>query len=599
MTDSCTRTIGDLLSADGGADGYRPPELALLASCLADDGPLFAWVHGPDGCGKTSLLQAFCERARDAGASAIRIDCRTVEPTIGGLMAALGELFGRPLDDIEAAAACIAGSAGRVVLAFDNYEVFRLADAWLRREFIPALGADTRIVLVSSEPPAAGWISARQWRQFLLEVPLSPVVAGVPEMHATELLDTIERPDVRRSVEAISVVRRITRPMLAALCPQTPTDELYETLSSLDFVESRRDGLALSDIVRGIVAGRLQAADPERYRDYQRAAWNVLREQLLGASRADLWRFTADAIYLIENPVIREAFFPSESARFSVEPAAPSDRDGIMALAARHEPAESLDAIALWWQHLPVSFHVVRDSTGSMAGFYCMARPEHLDGRWLRFDPVARNWQAHLFARGKAAAVPSLFLRRWLSDHDGETPCPVQAAAWVDIKRTYLELRPQLRRVYLALRDLRPYAAVATQLGFEVIDELGAALGTSIYHTALLDFGPGSVDGWICDLVAAELGVEQSGLVDPASHELLLDGERIGLTPLEFGVITLLESRAGKAVSRDELLRQVWGHGHEGGSNVVDAVVRGLRRKCGRHADMLETVRGVGYRLRT
>lgn len=269
-----------------------------------------------------------------------------------------------------------------------------------------------------------------------------------------------------------------------------------------------------------------------------------------------------------------------------------------MALAARHEPPQSVDAIATWWQHLPASFHIVRDGTGAMAGFYCMAKPDDLGGDWMRFDPVARNWQAHLFARGRTAAVPSLFLRRWLSDREGEAPCPVQAAAWVDIKRTYLELRPQLRRVYLTLCDLQPYAAVATQLGFEVIDALAADLGGTSYHTALLDFGPGSVDGWICNLVAAELGVESDGLLDPAGRELVIDGNRIALTPLEFGVMALLESRNGEAVSRDEMLRQVWGHGHDGGSNVVDAVVRGLRRKCGEHAAMLETVRGVGYRLR-
>ncbi len=599
MADAGTRTIGDLLSANDGVDGYREAELARLETCLADAGPLVAWIHGPDGCGKSSLLQAFCERAQDAGAAAIRIDCRTVEPTANGLLAALGELLGRPLADIEAAASAIAAGAARVVLAFDNYEVLRLADSWLRREFIPALDAGTRIVLVSNEPPAAGWVSARRWRQYLLEVPLSPVTVGAPEKHVQTLLDAIAHTDLRPSIDAISVVRRITRPMLAALCPGSPPGELYEQLSRLDFVENRRDGLTLLDIVREVVAGRLQAADPERFRDHQRAAWRVLREQLSGASRADLWRFTADVIYLIENPVIREAFFPSESARFSVEPATPADRDDVMALAALHEPAESLDAIALWWKNLPAAFHVVRDGTGSMAGFYCMARPEHLDGEWLRFDPVARNWQAHLFARGKSAVVPSLFLRRWLSEQDGEAPCPVQAAAWVDIKRTYLELRPQLRRVYLALRDLRPYAPVATQLGFEVMDGLGAKLGATTYHTALLDFGPGSVDGWICNLVAAELGVEHSDLLDPGARELRLEGQRIGLTPLEFGVMTLLESRNGEAVARDELLRQVWGHGHEGGSNVVDAVVRGLRRKCGRHADMIETVRGVGYRLRT
>lgn len=599
MAEPKKQTIGDLLCASEGApDAWRQAELARLESCLADSGPLVAWIHGPDGCGKSSLLRAFCERAKATGAATIRIDCRTVEPTTQGLLAALGELFGQPVDDIDSASSSIADSAGRVVLAFDNYEVFRLADSWLRREFIPALDTGTRVILVSNEPPGAGWISARQWRQYLLEVPLNPIPDATPEQRVQTLLDAVGQPELRQSIDALSVVRRITKPMLTALCPQSRPDALYEQLSRLEFIETRRDGLALLDIVRESVAARLQAADPERYRSYQRAAWKVLREQLLHAARADLWRFTADVIYLIENPVIREAFFPSESARFSVEPATPDDRQQVMAIASSHEPAESVDAMALWWKHLPASFHIIRDGTGTMAGFYCMAKPDELDNEWMRFDPVARHWQAHLFARGKPAVVPALFLRRWLSEHDGETPCPVQAAAWVDIKRTYLELRPQLRRVYLALRDIRPYAPVATELGFEVMDDLAADLGNTRYHTALLDFGPGSVDGWICNLVAAELGVADQGLLDPASRELLLDGKRIGLTPLEFGVMALLESRNGEAVSRDELLRQVWGHGHEGGSNVVDAVVRGLRRKCGQHADRLETVRGVGYRLR-
>jgi HEAT repeat protein len=87
------RTIGDLLSArDEGADAYRQAELARLETCLADSGPLVAWIHGADGHGKSSLLKAFCERAEAAGAAAIRIDCRTVEPTAAGLLGVLGEL---------------------------------------------------------------------------------------------------------------------------------------------------------------------------------------------------------------------------------------------------------------------------------------------------------------------------------------------------------------------------------------------------------------------------------------------------------------------------------------------------------------------------
>jgi len=51
-------------------------------------------------------------------------------------------------------------------------------------------------------------------------------------------------------------------------------------------------------------------------------------------------------------------------------------------------------------------------------------------------------------------------------------------------------------------------------------------------------------------------------------------------------------------VSRADLLREVWGTSYEGGSNTVDVVIRSLRRKLGPVADRIETVRGVGYRLK-
>ena len=54
----------------------------------------------------------------------------------------------------------------------------------------------------------------------------------------------------------------------------------------------------------------------------------------------------------------------------------------------------------------------------------------------------------------------------------------------------------------------------------------------------------------------------------------------------------------GHAVSRAQLLDEVWGYSESGGSNVVDAVVRGLRKKLGDHAGCIETVSGVGYRYR-
>jgi DNA-binding response OmpR family regulator len=59
-----------------------------------------------------------------------------------------------------------------------------------------------------------------------------------------------------------------------------------------------------------------------------------------------------------------------------------------------------------------------------------------------------------------------------------------------------------------------------------------------------------------------------------------------------------LQRREGAAVTREELLREVWGHQWTGANpNVVEAVISGLRKKMGDCANALETVRGVGYRL--
>jgi DNA-binding response OmpR family regulator len=118
------------------------------------------------------------------------------------------------------------------------------------------------------------------------------------------------------------------------------------------------------------------------------------------------------------------------------------------------------------------------------------------------------------------------------------------------------------------------------------------------YASVFLDFGPGSVDGWLAGLVAAELGLEAGLKLDEAANEVVLEGEPIHLTPLEFGVLARLEQAGGRPLSRRELLETVWGTSFTGGSNVVDAVVHSLREKLGSHADAVQTVRGVGYRLR-
>ena len=180
----------------------------------------------------------------------------------------------------------------------------------------------------------------------------------------------------------------------------------------------------------------------------------------------------------------------------------------------------------------------------------------------------------------------------------GESPCASQAACWLDVKRTYMALRPNLRRIYVTVEDVPTYWPAVEKLGFRPVAETGVDLDGSTYTSVFLDFGPGSVDGWLAGLVAAELGLESRLQLDQAAREVLIEGSRIQLTPLEFGVLRRLETARGRVVSRQELLESVWETSFLGGSNVVDAAVHALREKLGPHGDAVETVRGAGYRLR-
>ena len=83
--------------------------------------------------------------------------------------------------------------------------------------------------------------------------------------------------------------------------------------------------------------------------------------------------------------------------------------------------------------------------------------------------------------------------------------------------------------------------------------------------------------------------------LDPAAHEVRLDGELLELSPKEFSLLEYLMSRAGEAVSRSEILDHVWDFGYDGTSNVVDVYIGYLRSKLG--TDRIETIRGVGYRI--
>ena len=98
----------------------------------------------------------------------------------------------------------------------------------------------------------------------------------------------------------------------------------------------------------------------------------------------------------------------------------------------------------------------------------------------------------------------------------------------------------------------------------------------------------------------AVLSVDNLSL-DPASHEVRRGDVRIELTAKEFALLEYFMRHAGEVLTRTRLIEHVWDFAFEGDSNVVDVYVRYLRRKIDRPFGRrsIETVRGVGYRLRS
>jgi DNA-binding response OmpR family regulator len=87
--------------------------------------------------------------------------------------------------------------------------------------------------------------------------------------------------------------------------------------------------------------------------------------------------------------------------------------------------------------------------------------------------------------------------------------------------------------------------------------------------------------------------------LDRVAREARLAGNPLELTAREYDLLLALVHNADKVITRTELLARVWGTAFEPGSNFLEVHISRLRDKLGRHARMIETVRGVGYRLRT
>lgn len=598
----------------------RDAERARLRDLLAPGGPAIAWLHGGHGIGKSTLLAAFEADAAAVGRRVLRLRGGLVEPSPTALLAALA----------DAAGADAAGLADPpTVVTIDDAEELRLAWSWLRRELVPGLPATARLVIASALPPPPAW--AVDFGSLFAAVALGPLpdaaiegaarAAGLSDADARAARDVAagyplalalaigcaragRRPadataglaaaaleasgETRAIVEAAALVRRATRPILAAMLGPGPA-EAFDRFAALPFVRRDHEGFALAEPVSRAIAERIRAEEPERYTALREAAVGWITGRLAAAGPAERWRHMADLLWLVEHRQIREAFFPGEAPLPAVEPFEPADLAAVLALAEAAGGRSERAVAAAWAEMLPHRLNVARDAAGATIGFYSQADGDDPLAPLERVDPLLAHWRTHRAARRHSGGV--LFVRQ-MYGMPGEAGDLAVSACLLDVKRAYLA-RWTLGRVYaVATREALANPAFR-RIGFR-------PLPPGVRPPSLvLDLPGGNVATWIAGLVGAtpaRADLAPTGF-DREGREIVAGGAVVRLTRLEAAVLAELVDRAPAPVSRDTLIETAWRR-QVVGSNVVDAVVRTLRRKLAADAARIETVQGLGYRWR-
>src|SRR4029079_17134776 len=122
-------------------------ELASLQHVLDHDGPRVVFVYGVAGIGKSAVLTTFASVLRESGTEVWWIDCAAIDPTESSFRAALDAAGWQP------------GSSGVVLV--DTYELFRIADPWLRHERVPSVSTELRFVSAGRDAPMLEWSTER------------------------------------------------------------------------------------------------------------------------------------------------------------------------------------------------------------------------------------------------------------------------------------------------------------------------------------------------------------------------------------------------------------------------------------------------------
>ncbi|OLF15233.1 hypothetical protein BU204_23445 [Actinophytocola xanthii] len=387
----------------------REPERAVLDRMLsgAADAPLVAYLHGPGGIGKSSLLRYAAHQAELTGRRVVHVDARFVDADP------------RRLEE-AAMPACAEPGA---VLLIDTFEQCQPLEAWLRETFLPRLADRVIAVLASRVAPDVEWSLDPGWARLFTALAVRPLDAaqsdallaargvpaeqrdsfvafaggsplalslaasvpaaapGVPWKPTGDVLTTlVERlvgdlPSAlhRRALEVVAQAYVTREPLLRSVLGDEDTAAVFSWLRQLPYVEATPEGLYPHDAVRATLEADLRWRDPERYDDVRVRVSLAGLQAVRSAAEDDALLRAAEWMFLFREqggPDDRYDWRPHPHVEDT--PLRPEDVPGVLRMAQKAEGQASAVAVAHWVRRQPEAFRVYRYA-GSAAPVSFMA----------------------------------------------------------------------------------------------------------------------------------------------------------------------------------------------------------------------------------
>lgn len=531
-------------------------EAAHLLESGSDTRLLF--IAAPGGFGKSTLLAEIEARTREKGCAVARIDSRHYQVAPLDIAKVINE----KLADAN-------GGGEPVLLMIDTFDHLKTIETWFYSIFLPTLPATVRIMIAGRFRPETRWRTDPAWiglmrvmelprfderetRSYLSRRSLdetvwrlawrisqgSPLILALvadvcerlgPEaLHARAGQDQLQAlmlglaheaqaPSRQRALQAASIVRTLSKPLLAAMLPDDDADALYTWLTGLSFISSAERGLFPHDLMREAVCADLLRSDPEGHEQLIRRAEAFFAERLVPEAMIPVEETIAELTFLSrygKSPAQLVGLLEEDPLYGDVP--LPADVETASSLVREYEGEEQQKLFDYWYERQPQGLIAIRGTSGELAGFALFVDFGALTEEETRCDSVMDACRRFVRERGLASGHQASVARFWLDRNCHLALSSVQTFALMLVVGR-AAAHEEITYCGAIQRDDEISRAIAALAGHDIIPGAELSFEDGSVLTTLHDWSNEPVPSWLVRANRRIRGI--SGAADPPVPE--------------------------------------------------------------------------------